>query len=500
MTPTLLKNKIKTGLLIFILAINAAFLKIAILGQFDQFDYGAFMDLAWRIICGQKLYTDVITHVQPLFPHIMALFMKIFGYGRHGALAHIIASSSAMIVLVYAIVRRLPAYAVAIVLSLTMVGFYWNYPFPAYNQDGFLFGMPGVLALSMRLPFSTKRSAFMTSFICGLFAVLSAMIKINIGAVYGIVFAGTLMLGPFKKESFAGLTAGGLLGIAFVFPMIGDVREFLSQNYLYAHNQTVRMHHVRFFAQSYWIPVALVLLHLGKDALQRLQRTALFLGIFFVALIHYNTSSMFIQAHIPLMGTLVGFGWLLIEEVRTGTTPGAFLKIIRLFTVPALIIFSVFQMAQSAAFGLQIAFGKHPNHDLLDDYTFKEEPFAGMQGSRGWGEPLDQIPAYVKQNVPQKDSMLIIGPFLPVYAITGHQSYRGVNYDFKIDNTPAPQHVQRVKNVILNNPPDWIITYKDRSLFPINALVVYMEIQPFILTHYRPEKTWDGVALLKKVR
>ena len=504
-----LQTKASPLILTLVLAINAIFLRAAMYGQFDPGDNGSFMDLSWRILCGQKLYVDVITHVQPLFPHIMALFFKLFGYGRHGALAHMVISSSAMIFLVYAIARRLPVYAVAVVLALTMIGFYWNYPFPNYNQDGFLFGMPGVWALSSQIPFATKRSAFRTALLCGFFAVLSAMIKINIGVIYGAVFAGTLILGPFKKESLAGFTAGGLAGIAFTLPMTGDLREFLSQNYLYARNQAIRGHHSHVFlvlknwqVNGYWIPVTLVLLHLGKDVRKLLQRTALFTGIFFVAVIHYYTSSMFIKAHIPLMGTLVGLGWLLLEEVRDNAGTGAALKGIRRFTVPALIVFSVFQMVQSAAFSSQIAFGKaHPNPDLHREYVIKTEPLTGWQSPQALGEAFDQVSIYLNQSVPKKDSLLILAPLYPLYAMTGRQSYRGISYDFKIENMPAPgAHVQRVKKVILNNPPDWLLTYKDESPFPINAQLAYMEIQGFILAHYKIEKSWGPIGLLKKVR
>jgi hypothetical protein len=66
---------------------------------------------------------------------------------------------------------------------------------------------------------------------------------------------------------------------------------------------------------------------------------------------------------------------------------------------------------------------------------------------------------------------------------------------------PAPgEHVQRVRNTILANPPDLILTYKDISPLPINMMVAYLGIQDYVISHYEAKKSWGAIALLKKLK
>jgi hypothetical protein len=80
--------------------VNAVFVKSTYLNRFEPMDYGGSLDLAWRYLQGQRSYVDFIYNVGPIFPVTLAIFLKIFGFGKAAVLAHLLSLPLALLLVV----------------------------------------------------------------------------------------------------------------------------------------------------------------------------------------------------------------------------------------------------------------------------------------------------------------------------------------------------------------------------------------------------------------
>ncbi len=494
-----LQSWVEIAGLLILLAVNALFLKRAMLFQFDPNDYGGLLDITWRIYNGQKPYIDFIYHLQPLFLYVMTGFAVVFGFGKAGVLAQLITISSGMIMASFFLVRgRIPSYAALLVTALTTVGFYWHYPFPTFTHDAFFYATLGVLALSRTLPLSKRRTAFFSGFACAAAAALAFMTKPNIGIPFGMLFLLSLALENNRKYSISGYVAGGLSVMLLCLPLIHDPERFLFHTTAYISTQQGRLsnllHISRWFANGYWIFPAIVFPNISWKEPRTRNPAILFAGAVVTAIFVFNTSSFTPLAHIPMMGVCAGLGWLLLQ--KAGRDAPLRRKIVPVLMTAAILA----QMGQSGFYACRIAAGhQHPNPLLNYDYEIQTEPLKGWHCIKIWGEPMDEIVRFVNTSVPKEDSLLIISPMQIVYALTRRQSYRNIPFQFVIPIAPAPgRQMEEVRKAILANPPRWLITHRDRGPFPINSLLPYMGLQDFVLGNYDVVRTWGPYAILKK--
>lgn len=486
------------GLLI-LLAVNALFLKRAMLFQFDPNDYGGFLDITWRIHCGQKPYVDFIYHLPPLFLYTMTAFATLFGFGKAGILAHLVTVSSGMIAASFFLVRgRIPSYAVLLVTALTTVGFYWHYPFPTFTHDAFFYVTLGVMVLSRALPLASPRSAFWSGFAGAAAAGLAAMTKPNIGVPFGAFFLALLALENNRKYSFSGYLLGGLGAMALCIPLIHDLEKLFFHMTTYISTQQGRLLNLlypsRWFANGYWLFPAIVLPNISLKDRRIRASLILFTGVILLTLFVLNTSSFTPLAHIPMMGVSAGLGWMLLRKATTAS-PRRLKMVFTLMTAAIL-----FQMGQSGFYAFRIAEGReHPNPFLKNDYEIQTEPLKGWRCIKVWGEPMDEIVRFVNTSVPKEDSLLVISPMQIVYALTRRESYRNIPFQFLINVNPAPgRQLEEVRNAILANPPRWLITHRDRGPFPVNVMLPYMRLQEFVFKNYEVIRSWGSYAILRK--
>ena len=500
MTPKLGKQ-IEIGGMLLILLVNAWFLHSAVLWQFDPNDYGGFMDVTWRIYCGQKPYVDFIYHTQPLFIYTMTFFAWVFGFGRHSIFAHIVFTSSAMTLLTFLITRkRLPVYGSLLMTALTAAGYHWHYPFPSFTHDGFLWGTFGLVALWLAGPLEDKKIAVRTGLVCGLSAVLCFMTKSNIGVLYGALFFGMLVSGRQKARAAAGFIGGALAGLALTLPLTHDLKLFLFQTRVYVSTQTDRLINLLilpfWLGNFYWVPLAAVF-WAANDFTKTVRRElCIFAGAFGVFVFTYITSSFVPLAHIPMMGIFIGLGWMIL--LKLGEIPGPPARRVPIARA-ILIVTALLQMFQTASYGIAIAGGKHPNPALAVGYELKAEALRGWHVPEAWGKSLDAIYEFLNLHSRPEESLLVLTNMQSLYALTKRESLRGIGFQFVLNDMPAPgKQTEEVRRVIMDHAPVWIVTHREKTTHKINDLIDYLGLEDFIFAHYDLINTWGAYGLLRK--
>ena len=139
--------------------------------------------------------------------------------------------------------------------------------------------------------------------------------------------------------------------------------------------------------------------------------------------------------------------------------------------------------------------------DPPNRYRLKSGPLKGWMLHRQVGEQLDGIVEFIKNNVAEEDSFLILSDRQIIYSLSGRESYRGVPFHWFVGTIPAPgKQWIVVHNRIVQNPPDWILTYRDdEKVHPINKLFAYLQFPDPLLAQYVLVKYWNDHAILKRV-
>ncbi len=495
--------------LIFLLAANGFFLQFAMLQQFDSNDYGGLIDTGWRIMHGQKPYVDFIYHVQPFFIYSMAWFFMLFGFTKAALLIHMLLVSSAMILITYFMVRkRASAFLAFVAAALTTICFHWHYPFPNFTFDAIFWGAVGIFALAVQTPFGSARAAFWTCLLCSFAAGVSFMNKANIGASYGVIFLVVALLSAKKAAAIEGYLSGALLAALGSALLAPDMGRFFLANCDYLASQHVRLLMLlrpeSWIENGYWVPVLVVVLNLYGRQKASQELGVLFLGVVFVAIVSLSTGSWRLPCHIPLMGITVGLGFVLLEEIKSSSDT-TFREAARKGSVGALIVVALMQGGQTGLFSFQAALGQQPPGSYLHiekhDYVIQSKPLDGWRCPRRWGEPLDHAVDFIKQNVSQGESLVVLAQMQILYSLTGRESFRGMPFQFMPQILPAPgRQTEAVEKAVMEHPPDWIVTYQEGHLFYERFYAVLPELERYVQAHYALVQSWNPYVILRRVK
>lgn len=493
---------------IFLLTANGFFLQFAMLRQFDSNDYGGLIDAGWRIMHGQKPYVDFLYHAQPFFIYAMAWFFMLFGFTKAAFLSHMLFVSSGMILMTYFMVRqRASAFLAFVAAGLTAVGFHWHYPFPNFTFDAIFWGTMGLFALAAQTPFRSARAAFWTSALCSAAAGISFMNKANMGAAFGLVFLMTVLISEKKAAAIGGYLSGGLIAALGSALLIPDMGRFFFANSDYLASQHVRLFMLlrpeSWLENGYWVPVLVVVLNFYGRPLAAREPAMLFLGVAFVAIVSLSTGSWLLPSHIPFMGAAVGLGFVLLEEMKS-FSPTPMREAARRGSVKALIVIALMQGAQTGLFSFQAALGQQPSGSQLHiekhDYVLQSKPLDGWRCPRRWGEPLDHAVDFIKQNVPQQESLVVLTQMQILYSLTGRESFRGMPFQFVPQIMPAPgRQTEEVEKAVMEQPPDWIVTYQQGHLFHKRFYAVLPELEKYVQAHYALVQSWSPYVILRRL-
>ncbi len=490
------KNFYANAFLITVLAANAIFFSFNAFRIFNLFDMGCMMDGAWRIFCGQEPYKDFIFITGPLHLYFMAGLFWIFGFGKTAIWTYLVLTHSVVIIITFLIGRKylsLLFLCLATILSVTC--FNWPFSHPWYDQLAHLFGITGVGLLVLSGPLNTPKKTFLISMALGALALLAFMSKTNIGTAYLMAFFATFLILPLRRQSLPGYMLGVLSGIIVVLALfIHSPMAYLDQTLItWGQEQSSR----RFgellinpnwlYNHHYWLIAILVLLNRPWQKCKETQkRLVVFLSLVFVAIISNLTSSSQHEANAPLMGIFMALAFSLIPKDTSSPK-------LRRITLAIFIMISVSFAAINTKYGMEIKIWAHSGEKT----ALKNGPLKGWLFKKEDGESLDGIIEYVNKNVPKEDSLLVLTDLQILYASTGRESFKGIPHNFLPGDLPAQgKQLNTVRNNILNNLPEWIVTHHRETSF-VTPLLHYLDITEVLNREYRPVYTRHNYVILR---
>jgi len=492
---------------IFLLTVlmgNALFLRFNAFRCFNFFDMGGFLDASWRIFYGQQPYVDFIYTTGPVHLYMNAFFFWLFGgFGKTAILAHLIVVDSMVITAAFLMVRRrIPLFAVMLVILLTMTCFYWPISHPWYDQSAHLWGILAVAVLAGQFLSRESRSIFGISVFCGVMAVTSLMAKTNVGLAYGIMFLIVFLVSSERIQGVGGYLLGGLTGLIVFAILIGHPEKYFEQVIAsYGLHKSGRLAELlrpgNWLVNFYWLPAIMATVFILPVFKRYKELLALFLGTIFVAIFSTYTSNLIRPPNVPLWGVIMGLAFILFYAVQNNYSAGQR----RLFHQGAIFVLSVFCLGLIGLFvhyGVALKVWTYLRPNPVGNYALRTKALEGWLCEREEGELFDEMADYIKQYVPSKDALLILGDMQILYAATKRESYRGVPFIFQADDLPVPgRQVQEVRENILRNPPDWILWNMGEPTFGKN-LMHYLGLWETIRTDYSPSKQWRYHVLLKR--
>ncbi len=503
---------LSTLILFSILIANALFINFCAFRGFYLFDFGLFLDGAWRVYKGQRVYADFYFYTGPLHLYMLAVFFWLFGFGKAAILAHLlVVGSTVIIVTFFSAIKRLPLFIVTILTLLSATCYYTNRPHPWYDHSAYLWGILATWALITYLPFQKSRQAFKVGIICGAMVVFALLTKTNIGLAYGFAFLIVLLAGSEQLSSLKGYVIGAVTSFLFVIlstraphAFFDNMHQALSSGI--QQNKIQLLFSVQVWLKNfYWLPALIVLCNVlladRRTVLKHLALFALFFGTAFVALFSLNTGSECYPANLSLMGIYLTLVFILLEQITPSIQQSKKWFILNRLTYWALVIFAVCEIVFTVTFAYARATQDiHPEHRLPQYrngfYELKTKPFQGWRFDVYEGQILDEIVQFVNL-IPKKDSLLVLSHLFIVYSLAGRNSYRGIPVDFNPGTDPAPgEQWHKVHERILNNPPDWILVSKEPGRIA-NELVEYLQLEP-LLPEYKLIKTWGKYGILRR--
>lgn len=253
--------------------------------------------------------------------------------------------------------------------------------------------------------------------------------------------------------------------------------------------------------QQYWVPILITGLTVLIFKLKR-HYLPLLLGIGFYAMsiFNYSAGSMRDYTFMPLSGFCAAIAFLTLEKIYRSDKKSA-----RLFSRIASIILIGIILVQIFICGKWMhdilrAKQIHHHYGNYAGYTLKDTAFKGWRIFEIWGGAIDEFAPYIEENIPEDESLLIVTKLQILYALTQRESYPGITFQFNYNDQPAPgPQVEIVRNNILNNPPDWILTHADAGPYKINIELGYIGLDDYVRENYRVIKTWKNLGLFRRV-
>jgi hypothetical protein len=499
------------GALFLVLIGNALFMHFCAFRGFYLFDFGLFIDGAWRVYRGQQVYVDFYYFTGPFHLYMLAIFFHLFGFGKIAILAHlIVVGSLAIMATFFTTARKLPMLPVILLTVLSATCYYTNRPHPWYDQSAHLWGIFGIWALTTSLPFQKSKRAFWVGFICGAMAILALMTKTNIGLAYGLVFLIVLLVGAERLYSIKGYVIGVIISFILTLLATGaphgyfeNLRQTLSAEH---QNRFTNLFSISvWFKNYYWIPALIVLgnvLAAKRESVKRfVSMFVLFFGIAFAGLFSMNTGSEQYPAHLPLMAMYLAAAFIFLGLIKPQRQSKKSFGLNQL-SYWALVVFTASEIVFTASFAYARATqNAHPEPELFayrsSNYEMRTAPFRGWRFNQFDGEVVDLIVDYLNTVVPKEDSFLVLCDLAIIYALTGRDSYRGVPINGLANIDPAPgKQWEDTRTQILNHLPDWLLIKKQDGHL-VDELFDYLKLNP-ILTQYELTKMWGPYGIFKR--
>jgi hypothetical protein len=323
---------------------------------------------------------------------------------------------------------------------------------------------------------------------------------------YALVF-GTVFIIYRQPREFIFFLIGGFFSALIIFLVIRAPGAYFSQviiNYaLSGHDYFQQRRYlyllapINWFRNYYWL-IALTVFWACRHAARKLnQEAALFYGLIFIGLFSMLTGSMVHEANVPLQGICCAMAFILIGRTSGAPSQAKEKKRSR-WSLLFLLVLASGLIFQSVVYGFQLKVWTYAGTPY-GDYALRSEPLRGWMFREGDGRDLDALHDFVKENVPEEETVLVLTDLQILYPLTGRDSFRGVPFIFLVDHLPVPgKQLEQVRQNIMEKPPDWIVTHRLRASF-VTFLIHYLELRDFIVSNYTPVKSWDTYAILRRV-
>ncbi|PIQ85468.1 MAG: hypothetical protein COV74_08235 [Candidatus Omnitrophica bacterium CG11_big_fil_rev_8_21_14_0_20_45_26] len=490
--------------LVATLAVNGWFLSCNAFRGFNIFDMGAFLDGGWRVYKGQIPYIDFMYFTGPIHLYLQAFFFQIFNFSKEAILAHLIAISSLVTFATFLLSRHfVSTLQTLLVTLLTATCFYWPISHPWYDQTAHLWGILATVLLVLSLKEGDSGRNNGTSFFIGILTGLSFLSKSNIGLAYIFIFTITFFFTCNKKICLMYLV-GTISTVLIILLLLGVPDKYFNQAFLnYAFVQSTFFQKRRllyiltpisWFRNYYWLIGLIVIWACKKHVLQFKRELFIFVGILFVGVFSILTGSMLRDANVPLWGLACALGFILISKVapkiKSKEKHDFKRGVIWLSVLTSLFIL------KSIVYGLELKVWSYSGSPF-GDYPLKTKALQGWMFQKEDGEDIDIIVQFLKQ-VPKEEQVLVLSDLQIIYALSGRDSYKGVPFMFSEKDIPAPgEQLETVRQHIIDNPPDWIITHRFKR-FQVTFIIQYLRLRDWVVQNYEPVQKWNNYAILKR--
>ena len=287
--------------------------------------------------------------------------------------------------------------------------------------------------------------------------------------------------------------------------IIGDLKSYVEQalftfNTEYATKQ--RLYKLlwlpHWLLDYYWLSIIIVLFSIRSHWKECSSLITLYLGLYLINLFSICTGSMKMSANIPLMGIHMAISFILLYQARqhdhsTKTTG----KRIPFWII---VCMTLWLINISAKRGLALDAWTYGGLNPFGDYAMKTEQIKGWMAPKEIGEAVDQASSWINQFVGKDESLLILTDLQILYPLTKRDSYRGIPFNFAVNEIPKPgKQREKVRDHIISNPPDWIVTHRSPSVISFVAqLLPYLELIDLIKESYFPVQTWNNYVILRR--
>lgn len=486
------------GLAVLSLANARIFSSIAFF-DFDPLDWGGFLDAAWRIWCGQRIYVDYAFHTGPVHLYMFLLFFKLFGFDRQGILMHLTVINTLTAAATFAAAwGRMPLVFTALCTLLTLAGFYWIYPHPYYDYSAHFFGLLGVAVLARTLPFEHPRAAWRVGLFCGVTAAFCGMTKINIGAAYGLVYTAVFLTGLCRVQSLAACGLGLLAGLAAVLATLASPAAFFQNLAEYSSLASDRLTRFLFIPAYFknFLSIPAILLIWILWGRKKTWEFVLCLGVGAMAIFTVNTGSFRGWDYLPMIGMYMALSFRiffgLFREPAAGPRKAAVAACILVLSVVSL--YQIFQLTKVTLARMRFI----RNLSAEERYELKNGPFQGWVFKKNEGEIIDGMIETVRK-IPPQETLLMLSNMQMLYPFAEKESYKGIPFQWFEGRLPPLGKVKEVRQHIFDHPPDWILASHEEGKHPVNALMGYLEIPGnFLFDQYDIVKTWSTYALFRR--
>ena len=305
--------------------------------------------------------------------------------------------------------------------------------------------------------------------------MLSLKTKPSIGGAYGLLYFVCLLSQGWRWQALAGY----IIGVTCIFFLINafiesahSLEQTLEYNIQMAQRRLHRLGVLKnWFVNFYWIPLLVVIGNVLVVRQKFSSLLVLFIGMYFLNIFSILSGGIIWQANIFLWGIFTALAFLVIYSFKE-TYSKDWQRYLWKISNGFLFFMTVGLIVISARDGYHLKVWSYISVNPIGDYAIKTEPLKGWRSNPYQGMVLDESVKFLKSHMDDDDTLLVVTDMQILYALTGRDSYRGIQLIvFQKDHAPVPgQQVQEVKKKIQANLPDWIVTDAGG----------YIEIMPYI--------------------